>query len=80
MRRPPLAPVVAARMTDIERYVRHLAARGVPVQRIVRLTGLPINAVEAILRGAPWRHLAIPRALGDLFSEGSHMVKPRRPA
>ena len=67
-------------MIDIEHYVRRLAARRVPVPRIVRLTGLPTNAVEAILRGAPWRHLAAPRALGDLFSKESHMVKPRRPA
>ena len=53
---------------DLERNVRHLAARRVPVPRIVRLSGLPTNAVEAILRGAPWRHLAIPRAIGDLFT------------
>ena len=66
---------MVARMTDLEHYVRHLAARRVPVPRIVRLTGLPTPAVEAILRGAPWRHLASPRAIGDLFS-----VKPRRPA
>ena len=64
----------------LDHYVRRLAARRVPVSRIVRLTGLPTNAVEAILRGAPWRHLAAPRALGDLFSKESHMVKPRRPA
>ena len=34
------------------------AARRVPVPRIAQLGGLPITAVEAILRGAPWRHLA----------------------
>jgi hypothetical protein len=56
---------------NIELYVRRLAARRVPVPRIVRLTGLPMLAVEAILRGAPWRRLASPRAIGDLFSEGS---------
>src|SRR3954470_11122621 len=72
----PAAVVVAvvARMTKIEHYVRRLAARRVPVPRIVRLTGLPIKAVEAILRGAPWRHLAALRAIGDLFSKKSHMV------
>ena len=59
---------------DLERNVRHLAARRVPVPRIVRLSGLPTNAVEAILRGAPWRHLAVPRAIGDLFG-----ANPRRP-
>jgi hypothetical protein len=63
------------RMIEIEHYVRRLAARRVPVPRIVRLTGLPINAVEAILRGAPWRHLAAPRAIRDLFSEGSSETK-----
>ena len=65
-------------MTDIERCVRRLAARRVPVTRIVRLSGPPTHAVEAILRGAPWRHLAAPRAIGDLFSKEAH-VKPRRP-
>src|SRR3954463_10712396 len=31
--------------------------------RDLRADGLPVPAVEAILRGAPWRHLAAPRAL-----------------
>ncbi len=46
---------------DIERHVRRLAARRVPVPRIVWLTGLPTPALEAIVRCAPWRHLASPR-------------------
>ena len=65
-------------MTEIEHYVRRLAARRVPVPRIVRLSGLPTPAVEAILRGAPWRHLAAPRAMGDLFSGSANRRRRQR--
>ena len=75
-----MVSVVTANRDDLEHYVRRLAARREPVPRIVRLSGLPTPAVEAILRGAPWRHLAAPRAIGDLFSKEAHMMKPRRPA
>lgn len=51
------------------RYVRELAARGVPVLRIARLANLPASAVEAIIEGRPWRRMAVaaPRVVRDLF-------------
>jgi hypothetical protein len=61
------AAAMNQRHGSIERYVRRLAARRVPVPRIAQEAGLPVPAVEAILRGAPWRHLAVPRAIGDLL-------------
>jgi hypothetical protein len=62
-----LAVSEQSRPDDVEREVRRLAARQVPVPRIAEETGLPPRAVEAILKGMPWRHLATPRAIGDLF-------------
>ena len=64
-------------LADLERYVRRLAARRVTMPRIARLAGLPTLAVEAILRGAPWLHLAAARAIGDLF-RGPPAYRSRR--
>jgi hypothetical protein len=62
-----LAVSEQSRPDDDERQVCRLAAKEVPIARIAQQTGLPPRAVEAILRGAPWRHLVTPRAIGDLF-------------
>jgi integrase len=47
--------------------VRQLAARGLSTHTIAARTGLDPQCIDAVLRGAPWRHLTQPRASNDLF-------------
>jgi hypothetical protein len=66
-------------MSDAEVFtVRRLASSGAAtIEQLAARFGVSIACIEAIIQGRPWRRLAQPAAIGDLFCKtGANYADP----